>query len=382
MSDRLFVSTRKGLFSFARGGGGRWEIERVSFLGDSVSLSLHDGTGGGHGTLYAALGLGHFGVKLRRSSDLGAHWDEVAAPAFPPQPEGHVETFSDGKPWPWRVEQIWSLETGSGGNLWCGTIGGGLFQSTDRGASWTLSRSLWDHPKRKAWFGGGAELPGIHSVCVSPKDPRTVILGVSCGGVWRSDDDGGAWRLEGKGMYADYMPPELRGDPSIQDPHRVVACRANPDRLWAQHHNGVFRSDDGGRTWQDIATVSPSVFGFAVAVDPNDGDTAWLIPAQKDETRVPVGGKVVVARTRDAGKTWQVLTEGLPQEHAYDITFRHGLDVDATGKRLAFGSTTGSLWVTEDAGDRWTCLSAHLPPIYSVRFAAAEPSAAVRSAAT
>jgi photosystem II stability/assembly factor-like uncharacterized protein len=110
------------------------------------------------------------------------------------------------------------------------------------------------------------------------------------------------------------------------------------------------------------------VFGFAVAVDPNDGDTAWLVPAVKDETRVPVDAKVVVARTRDAGKSWQVLTDGLPQSHAYDITYRHALDVDASGKRLAFGSTTGSLWVTEDAGDSWTCVSRHLPPVYAVRF--------------
>ncbi|HET6280675.1 MAG TPA: exo-alpha-sialidase [Polyangia bacterium] len=370
MSNRLFVSTRKGLFSFVRGGAGRWEIERVSFLGDAVSLALHDGAGGGDGTLYAALGLGHFGVKMRRSSDLGARWDEVAAPAFPPQPEGHVETFADGKPWPWRVEQIWSLETGAHGSLWCGTIGGGLFQSSDRAASWTLSQSLWDHPKRKAWFGGGAELPGIHSLCVSPRDPRAIVLGVSCGGVWRSEDGGGTWALGGKGMFAEYMPPNLRDDPAIQDPHRVVACRANPDRLWCQHHNGVFRSDDGGRSWETIANVPPAVFGFAVAVDPNDGDTAWFIPAQKDQTRVPVDARIVVSRTRDGGRTWQVLTEGLPQDHAYDLTFRHGLDVDASGRRLAFGSTTGSLWLTEDAGDRWTCLSTHLPPIYAVRFAA------------
>ena len=115
--------------------------------------------------------------------------------------------------------------------------------------------------------------------------------------------------------------------------------------------------------------MKPSVFGFAVCVDPNDGDTAWLIPAQKDEKRVPVDAKVVVARTRDAGGTWEVLTKGLPQTHAYDLTYRHGFDVDPTGKRLAFGSTTGSLYVTEDAGDSWSCLSTHLPPIYAVRFA-------------
>jgi photosystem II stability/assembly factor-like uncharacterized protein len=386
MADRLFVSTRKGLFSFARGGGGggagSWEVERVSFLADSVSLALHDAR---DGALYAALGLGHFGVKLRRSRDLGASWEEIAAPAFPSQPDGETDHLPDGKPWPWRVEQIWALEAGGGGpgaagaaaagggrDLWCGTIGGGLFRSPDGGESWALVRGLWDHPKRKQWFGGGAELPGIHSICVDPRDGRRVIVGISCGGVWRSEDGGETWEVSSDGMFADYMPPARRFDPIIQDPHRVVQCRARPQRLWTQHHNGVFRSDDGGRTWNEVANVTPSVFGFAVAVHPDDGDSAWLVPAQKDERRVPVGARVVVARTRDAGFSWQVLTAGLPQSYAYDITYRHGLDIDGggDGRRLAFGSTTGSLWITEDGGDQWTCLSTHLPPIYAVRFAA------------
>jgi hypothetical protein len=364
--ERLLVSTRKGLFIVVRDRT-RWEIERGSFVGDAVSLAFHDVRSG---VLYAALGLGHFGVKLRASRDLGASWEEVTAPAFPKQPEGHAETLPDGKPWPWQVKQVWALEAGGAdGELWCGTIGGGLFHSGDEGRSWALVRSLWEHPRRKEWFGGGAELPGIHSVCVHPSDARRIAIGVSCGGAWRSEDGGETWEPSSRGMFAEYLPPQRRDDEATQDPHRIVRCRAQPDRLWTQHHNGVFRSDDGGRSWVAIPEVRPSVFGFAVAVHPNDGDTAWLVPAVKDEMRVPVDARVVVARTRDAGKTWDVLTRGLPQSHAYDIVYRHALDVDATGDRLAFGSTTGSLWTSEDAGDTWSCVSTHLPPIYAVRFA-------------
>ncbi|MDB5213998.1 MAG: glycosyl hydrolase, repeat protein [Myxococcaceae bacterium] len=369
MSERFFVSTRKGLFSYVRNGKG-WTQERVSFLGDAVSIALHDKRDGDSGTLYAGLGLGHFGVKLRRSSDLGATWQDVAAPTFPPMPEGHVETLADGKPWPWRVDQIWALEAGATvGELWCGSIGGGLFRSRDRGTSWDFVRSLWDHPKRKEWFGGGADMPGIHSICLHPTDPRSLLLGVSCGGAWRTSDDGATWELSADGMFADYMPPPRRGDPAVQDPHRIVQCRSAPQRLWCQHHNGVFRSDDGGRNWNEIANVKPAVFGFAVAVHPNDPDTAWLVPAVKDETRIPVDAKVVVSRTRDAGKTWEVLDRGLPPPPAYDIAFRHALDVDEKGESLAFGSSTGSLWVSDTAGDAWTCLSSNLPQIYAVRFA-------------
>src|SRR5262249_55729419 len=152
--------------------------------------------------------------------------------------------------------------------------------------------------------------------------------------------------------------------PTVQDPHRAVRCRAQPDHLWVQHHNGIFRSRDNGRKWTEITEAKPSVFGFAVAVHPRDPDTAWFVPAIKDEKRIPVEGQVVVSRTRDGGKSFEVLRKGLPQEHAYDICFRHCLDVAEDGQTLAFGTTTGGLWVSEDGGDSWAAVPARLPPVY------------------
>ena len=193
-------------------------------------------------------------------------------------------------------------------------------------------------------------------------------MGISIGGVWHSEDGGASWEPRSAGMFAEYVPPELREAPIAQDPHRVVQCAAAPDAFWAQHHNGVFRSTDRAKTWVEIRERPPSIFGFAAAVHPEDADTAWFVPAVKDEKRIPVDGKVVVTRTRDGGKTFDVLRNGLPQEHAYDLTYRHCLDIDESGSRLAFGSTTGSLWVSEDQGDVWRTISKHLPPILAVRF--------------
>ena len=116
-------------------------------------------------------------------------------------------------------------------------------------------------------------------------------------------------------MVAEYMPPEQAETPNVQDPHLMVQCPAEPDKMRAQHHNGIF-----------------------------------------------------VTRTRDGGLTFDKLTQGLPQVDAYDIVFRHALDVDETGQRPAFGSTTGSLWISEDQGDSWTTLSRNLPPVYSLIF--------------
>jgi hypothetical protein len=170
-------------------------------------------------------------------------------------------------------------------------------------------------------------------------------------------------------MRAAYMPPDLQNDPVIQDPHMVVQCASKPDVYWCQHHNGIFRSTDNLDSWQEITTAPVSNFGFAVAVHPKDPDTAWFVPANKDTDRIPVDGKIVVTRTRDGGKTFEELRRGLPQENAFDLIYRHALASDDSGNRLAMGSTTGSLWLSENGGEAWSLLSAHLPPIYAVHFA-------------
>lgn len=360
MADRLYVGTRKGLFELARGDG-TWEVADVQFVGDPVSAVLADTDG----AVYAALDLGHFGAKLWRRGQAGT-WSEVAVPVFPPKPEDAADD-----PHPWSLGKIWVLEPGGvPGRLWAGTMPGGLFRSEDGGLSWSLIEALWRMPERRHWAGvAGGEQPGISSVLVDPRDPSDIRIGVSTAGVWASADAGGSWRLINRGMYAEYMPPEQRDNPIVQDVHQLAHCPAHPEIVWCQHHNGVFRSEDAGATWRELTAIRPSKFGFAVAAHPRDPNTAWFVPAIKDERRVPVDGKLVVARTRDGGRSFEVLRAGLPQHHAYDLVWRHALAVDDTGDRLAFGSTSGGLWITENGGDSWAMPEARLPPIAAVRFA-------------
>ncbi|MCB9899410.1 MAG: exo-alpha-sialidase [Planctomycetes bacterium] len=364
--SELLVATRKGLFTLVRRDA-RWTIDRADFIGSPVSLVSSDPR---DGTRLAALDHGHFGCKLHRSRD-GRTWDEIAAPTYPEKPADFVEP-EGAQPVPWNLKLIWALQPGGAdqpGRVWCGTIPGGLFRSDDGGDSWELVEALWNHPSRAKWFGGGADQPGVHSICVDPRDSRRVLLGVSCGGAWLTTDDGASWEQRAHGMRAAYLPEERALDPENQDPHCIVQCAARPDHCWAQHHNGIFRSTDDARSWHELSeNARPSAFGFPVAVHPGDADLAWFVPAVKDEMRIPAEAKVVVSRTRDGGKTFDVLGDGLPQSHAYDLVYRHALDVDPSGDVLAFGSTTGSLWVSEDQGDHWTHVSAHLPPVYAVRF--------------
>ena len=226
----LYVGTKKGLFIIDEG---RWAIGRPHFLGDPVSAVLAQGA-----SIYAALNLGHFGTKLHASDDAGAHWTEVAAPSYPEQP-------ADAKGPAWKLVQVWSLEA-AGATVWAGTLPGGLFRSGDCGSSWTLVRSLWDQPERAEWFGGGYDVPGLHSICLHPARESDLLASVSCGGVWHSADGAATWSLRRRGCAPTYMPPEQPTTADIQDPHRIVRCDAKPEVLWCQHHNGIWRSVDEG----------------------------------------------------------------------------------------------------------------------------------------
>jgi len=370
MSDRLYVGTRKGLFTFERASK-RWEQVRVDFLAEPATMFLQDPR---DGMLYVALTLGHFGVKLHRSTDSGTSWEECSVPVFPQGAEFGTGPFvPEGGPntKPASLSELWALEAGGPdepGLLWAGTIPGGLFRSTDAGSSWQLVESLWNREERMEWFGGGKDDPGIHSINVDPRDSQHVSIAISCGGVWVTRDGGQSWACRGDGLRATFLPPNLVNNPNIQDAHRLAHSHANPDVMWIQHHNGIFHSIDGAESWTEIETAQPSSFGFAVCAHPRDPQTAWFVPGVSDECRVPVDAQLVVTRTRDGGESFEVLRDGLPQKDCYDIVFRHGLDVDATGDRLAMGSSTGGLWISEDGGDSWITISNVLPQVYCVRF--------------
>lgn len=355
MSDRLLLGTRKGLLTLQRGNSG-WAVAQTDFPGIAVTAVLRDGR---DGAIYAALKHGHFGAKLHRSDDDGRSWKELPAPAFPADAAGSPSLF-----------QIWTMEAGGPqqlGRLWIGALPAGLFRSNDRGESWELVRPLWNVPEREKWFGGGYDMAGIHTISPDPRDARRIFIAISCGGVWETNDDGKSWALHGKGMIATYMPPEQQQALESQDPHRVARSAAAPDVMWMQHHCGMYRSTDAGATWSPLKPPWDD-FGFAVVAHPKDGNTAWFVPAIKDELRMPRDGKLAVTRTRDGGKSWESLRDGLPQRDAFDLIYRHGLDIDDSGTQLAMGSTTGTLWVSDNAGESWQLANAHLPPIYVTRF--------------
>jgi len=359
----ILLGTRKGLITLEAASGSGFELKRVDFDGIPVAFASRDPR---TGRIWACLEHGHWGPKLHRSDVRGEVFEELEAPELPDDANGSADGSEGDAP---AVGGIWCITPGGASQperIWLGTFPGALFRSDDGRASFELVKGLWEHSHRPKWFGGGRDTPGIHSILVDPRNHDRVLIGVSCGGVYETEDAGGSWRHRNDGLAADFLP-----EPSSevgQDPHCLALCASDPDVVWQQNHCGVYRSTDAGRTWMSIGDEDgPVRFGFPIVPHPDEPEVAWVVPAVSDEKRMAIGGALAVHRTDDGGKTWRAQTDGLPQKNAFDIVYRHAFDGD--GEALAFGSTTGNVFFSSDGGERWASLGSHFPPVYSVRFA-------------
>jgi photosystem II stability/assembly factor-like uncharacterized protein len=358
--EKLIMGTRKGVL-FAERLNGAWQVTDSAFPGVSVKYAVQDPR---TCMLWVATDYGHWGQHLHRSTDGGKSWHEAPVPKYP-------EWAFVKEDVPATLAGIWTIQPGrqdEPGALYVGTLPGGLFRSTDDGETWELNAGLWNHPTRTTqWFAGGedSDYAFIHSILPDPRDHKRMLVGISGAGVFETTDGGESWRPINKGLLATFLPnPEAEVG---HDPHCMQAAPSNPDILWQQNHCGIFRSTNGGHSWQNVSQEGgPANFGFAIAVDGRDADTAWVVPGISDEVRIAVDGALCVCRTEDGGRNWTRMSNGLPQKNCYDIVFRHALDV--RGDAVAFGSTTGNAFVSDDRGDSWVCLGNHLPPVHSVRF--------------
>ena len=357
--NTLLVSTRKGLVELRQNSSKEYKPFKIHHNAEPISYTHVDER---NGHWYAAIDHGHWGSKIQISKDFGNSWEEVDPPKYP---EG--EEVKEGVPASLRYIWAFANDGSNGTGIWLGTEPGGLFYSSEQGKDWTLNRGLWDQPSRKSqWFGGGRDHPGIHSIVVDPDNSDHIYIGISCAGVFESTDGGDTWAPKNKGLKADFLP-----DPSSeigQDPHLLIAAPSNRDVMWQQNHCGIFVSEDGSQNWKDVSEDNgKAYFGFTIAVSENDPATAWVVPAVSDQTRTAIDHQLCVCRTNDLGTTWETITKGLPQEFCFDLVYRHALDI--TGETLVFGTTTGNVFISYDAGDSWSTLTNYYPMVHAVKFA-------------
>ncbi|MBT9457552.1 MAG: glycosyl hydrolase [Burkholderiaceae bacterium] len=371
----VLVATRKGAWFFHSDGQRKtWTIDGPHFLGHTISHVMLDPRDGR--TLLAAAKTGHLGPTVFRSTNLGRSWKEAQQPpAFAPATNGLPGRSVDHTFW------LTPGHASEPGSWYAGTSPQGLFRSIDAGVSWAPLPSVNDDPRFREWMGsaqdGTPDGPKLHSVIVDPRDPKHLYFGMSGGGVHESRDGGQSWTTLIQGM--EVVEGFDAATVTFHDPHCVRLCPGMPDRLYQQNHCGIYRLDrtdqPSGDVWQRIGRKMPKRVGdvgFPMVVHPRDPDAAWVFPMDGTDVwpRTSPAGQPAAYVTRNAGKTWQRLDQGLPESQAWWTVKRQAMTVDAQAKpALYLGTTGGELWIGRDEGASWTNIARHLPEIYAVEVA-------------
>jgi photosystem II stability/assembly factor-like uncharacterized protein len=351
----LLIGTRKGAFlALSDSDRKRWDLRGPYFKGSHVNHLNY--VGGNLNAVCSTVKNEWWGPDVRISKDLGESWIE---------PTQGVRFEKERE---LSVERIWVLDGDTRSAqpvLYAGVDPGALFESRDGGQNWTEVRSLTEHPTRDQWQPGAGGMM-VHSLCFDPGNPSRMFVGISAAGVFRTDDGGKSWSPKNKGVRADFLPnkrPEVG-----QCTHHLEIHPANPSILYQQNHCGVYRSENGGDEWIDISEGLPSRFGFPLAVHPHDGDTIYVCPEESDQYRMSPGGAFRIYRSRNRGQSWEALTDGLPQSHAYQLVLRAAMATDSLDPAgIYVGTQGGQLLGSRDEGDHWEVLFNWLPPVYSVK---------------
>jgi photosystem II stability/assembly factor-like uncharacterized protein len=346
----ILIGTKKGAFLVDSDDRRGWRLRGPFCNAWPINHVVGDPKSG---TIWAGGGNEWFGPAVWKSTDRGETWTHSS--------QGLA--YAEGEE---PIKAVWSLAF-QDGVLFAGVEPAGLFRSEDQGETWTQVEGLREHPSRAQWHPGGGGLI-LHALLLHPTDPGQIWVGISAAGVFHTSDGGRTWEPRNRGTRADFLPEDQRYPEFGQCVHSLAMAPGRADRLYQQNHCGMYRSDDGGRTWTSIEKGLPSSFGFPAAVHPRDPNTLYLMPLNGDSAgRFMPEGRAAVWRTRDGGETWRDLRDGLPQQNAFFGVLRQALATDRLDPAgVYFGTGGGALFASADEGEIWIQVAQHLPAVHSV----------------
>jgi photosystem II stability/assembly factor-like uncharacterized protein len=361
---RVLVGTRKGAFLLT-GDEGRqkWDVSGPHFAGWEV---YHlKGSPVDPNRIYASQSSSWFGQVMQRSNDGGQTW-ETAGNAFAYDGDPGTHLWYDGTPHPWEFKRVWHLEPSLSDpdTVYAGVEDASIFRTTDGGKSWQEMPGLRKHESGSKWQPGAGGMC-LHTILIDPTNPERIYIAISAAGVFRTEDGGKSWKPINQGLKSEYIP-----DPNAEVGHCVHRIAMHPSRpgvLFMQKHWDVMRSDDGGDSWHEVSGDLPTDFGFPIQVHAHEPETVYVVPIKSDSEHFPPDGKLRVYRTRAGGNEWAPLTKGLPQSNCYVNVLRDAMAVDSLDEcGVYFGTTGGQVYASADNGDTWNAIVRDLPPVLSV----------------
>jgi hypothetical protein len=373
----VLVGSRKGGFILSSDENrNKWNVKGPLFKGWNV---MHMTIDPRDQRLHAAVVHDVYGPSTHYSDDLGENWTQASeSPQFPRhslsgRPLGtpdEAKSPEEAQEQTEKVLKVWHIKPAGIENkdlLYAGIEPAAFFISQDRGETWKLNESLYDHPHRNEWFPGAGGLC-LHTIVPDPSDPERIYVAISTGGCYRTDDGGKTWNPFNKNVRADFLPdvfPEYG-----QCVHKLALHPSRPDVLFQQNHCGVYRSDNNAEDWIDIGEGKlPSRFGFPIAVHPHEPETIYIVLEESDSYRLSIDGSFAVWRSKDSGVTWERLTKGLP-ERAHLVVLREAMATDQLDSAgIYIGTSTGQVFASRDSGGSWEPIVEYLPRILSVETA-------------
>ena len=361
---RVLVGTKKGAFILTSDGKReQWEVNGPIFGGWEIYHMK--GSPADPNRLYASQSSSWFGQVVHRSDDGGKTWGPVGN-EFNYDGVPGTHQWYDGTAHPWEFTRVWHLEPSltNPDLIYAGVEDAALFRSSDGGQSWQEVSGLRKHGSGPKWAPGAGGMC-LHTILVDPENPERIYIAISAAGVFRTDDGGETWQAINQGLKSEYIP-----DPTAEVGHcvhRIAMHQSRPDVLFMQKHWDVMRTDDAGESWYEISGNLPSDFGFAIDVHTHEPDTVYVVPIKSDSEHYPPEGKLRVYRSRTGGNEWEPLTEGLPQSNCYVNVLRDAMCIDSLEPcGVYFGTTGGQVYASADAGDNWKPIVRDLPSVLSV----------------